>query len=61
MEVEEPPAKVITSRADITDDVIVGRIDEKLLKKVCLCLFIQEIFHLLLSEINEMMNYETLY
>ena len=59
VEVEEPPAKVITSRADITDDVIVSRIDEKLLKKVCL--FIQEIFHLLLSEINEMMNYETLY
>lgn len=34
VEVEEPPAKVITSRADITDDVIVSRIDEKLLKKL---------------------------
>lgn len=36
VEQEEPPAKVITSRADITDDVIVSRIDEKLLKKVCI-------------------------
>lgn len=34
VEQEEPPAKVITSRADITDDVIVSRIDEKLLKKM---------------------------
>ncbi|XP_055996833.1 uncharacterized protein LOC125683138 isoform X3 [Ostrea edulis] len=31
---EEIPAKVILSRADITDDVIVSRIDEKLLKKL---------------------------
>lgn len=31
---EEIPAKVILSRADITDDVIVSRIEEKLLKKV---------------------------
>lgn len=36
VEQEEPPTKVITSRADITDDVIVSRIDEKLLKKVCI-------------------------
>ncbi|XP_062587923.1 titin-like, partial [Saccostrea cucullata] len=34
VEQEEIPAKVILSRADITDDVIVSRIDDKLLKKL---------------------------